>query len=327
MFSRYYTEELLKLYTYAEKIVIYLTPFVLKVNLKLIFYDFGNDCNIQTKEFSSYLADKTQILLLYRKAHYDLAYTEEYYTKWKKYLDSFSIANSHLKVVSKSILHHYQQNMDLVDVQQSKIFNKKESEKKKAEATSNNSLSTKDLSKDPLMSHEAQALLEEIKHREALLKELEEKSKLKICRQCSKENSKFEVTLPCGCVLCDKKCATNYAKVVFKLSSVKALLNDMKCPCAYSLGLSDLMQISNSFSAIKIDEPKIELMQFININKIFVSYCMSCLNTVEGEFEKIKFEDENVCKFFNGKSFIHVLCKNCVFRNCNMCKTAHNIKN
>ena len=69
-------------------------PFVLKINLRLIFYDYGVDCNIQTKDFNCRLKDKPTICLLYRKCHYDICYTSEFFNKHKKYVNNFISTNS-----------------------------------------------------------------------------------------------------------------------------------------------------------------------------------------------------------------------------------------
>ena len=40
---------MLKFYTCAEKLAVYLTPYVLKCNLNIVFYYFGKDCDIENK--------------------------------------------------------------------------------------------------------------------------------------------------------------------------------------------------------------------------------------------------------------------------------------
>ena len=61
LFEKFFEEDLLKLYSYAERISIYITPFVLKSDIKVIVYDFGVDCNIQTKDFKCLLEKKHEI--------------------------------------------------------------------------------------------------------------------------------------------------------------------------------------------------------------------------------------------------------------------------
>lgn len=124
LFDKFFHEELLRFYTYAEKIAIYLTPFVLKVDLNIIFYDFGNECNIQIKNFSSYLKDKSTITILYRKAHYDVAYHKENCSNEFSY---FKHNDDKLKIVDQKLIEYYEKNeMQKVNVKESKIFSKKE---------------------------------------------------------------------------------------------------------------------------------------------------------------------------------------------------------
>ena len=79
LFDKYFYKDLLVYYTCAEKIAVYLTPFVLKVDLNVVFYSFGNDCHIETKVFKSYLNKPTlMISVLFRTGHYDVAYLNKY---------------------------------------------------------------------------------------------------------------------------------------------------------------------------------------------------------------------------------------------------------
>ena len=79
LFDKYFYKDLLVYYTCAEKIAVYLTPFVLKVDLNVVFYSFGNDCHIETKVFKCYLKRPTlMISVLFRTGHYDVAYLNKY---------------------------------------------------------------------------------------------------------------------------------------------------------------------------------------------------------------------------------------------------------
>jgi hypothetical protein len=93
--------------------------------VKLIYYDYGKDCNIQTKLFSSYLDNKPTLLLLYRKCHYDLAYSHEFVEKYSKMLNVF-MEYRNLRATDWGIVQIYRAKSDKVDVMQSKIYNAKE---------------------------------------------------------------------------------------------------------------------------------------------------------------------------------------------------------
>lgn len=132
LFDDFFKNELLKLYTYAEKIVIYVTPYVLKKNLRLLIYDHGADCNIQTKDFPCGVANKSQILVLYRKAHYDICYGNEYYNTWYEHLSCYEQKNEVLHVLDKVALEIYRDNyLSYVDLEKSKIFDTKEKKQKR----------------------------------------------------------------------------------------------------------------------------------------------------------------------------------------------------
>lgn len=58
LYKDYFLKDLLKFYTCAEKLAVYLVPFIFKVNLNIVFYYFGNECDIETKFFSCDLPGK-----------------------------------------------------------------------------------------------------------------------------------------------------------------------------------------------------------------------------------------------------------------------------
>jgi hypothetical protein len=180
LYSKFFNEELLKLYTYAEKIAIYLTPFVLNINLRIIFYDYGKDCNIQTKDFNCYLDNKESLMILYRKAHYDIAYSKDYVDKYCKFLNHFVSFKDDLRVVDESLINYYRLNeVGQVDLSQSKIFNKKDKDK---------SLTNVNTTVDSIESQDDKIknLMDEKERLEKRLMELEKKESIR---------------LPCGCFL------------------------------------------------------------------------------------------------------------------------------
>ena len=90
--QEYFMEELLKMGTDAERIVIYCTPFVLNCDINIVMYEFDlpNDA-INQKLFECFnKKTKLRIEILFRKTHYDVVYNKEYYLKYKHYLDKVS---------------------------------------------------------------------------------------------------------------------------------------------------------------------------------------------------------------------------------------------
>jgi hypothetical protein len=112
--------------TEAEKIVIYLTPYVLKTNLSILIYEFDKDSSVLVKEFPCHLSDKPEIILLYRKTHYDLIYSKSAFEKGSKSLCLYVNLNENLKVVNTMYL---EQMRKINDPGREVKFSKNDSEK------------------------------------------------------------------------------------------------------------------------------------------------------------------------------------------------------
>ena len=141
LFEKYFYEDLLKFYTCAEQIAVYLTPFVLKLNLNVIFYDFGKDTDIETKFFPSYLNNKDSIYVLFRKAHYDICYNKEYINKYDNLISLYKNFSNNFCVLNENDVLNYGKNINITDPYQndtSKIFNRVLNNKKKIENDNNN---------------------------------------------------------------------------------------------------------------------------------------------------------------------------------------------
>ena len=97
LYKQYFINNLLRYYTCPEKLAVYVIPYVLKINLNILFYYYGNDCQIVNKFFDCYLPDKDKktdtINLLYRKGHYDIYYSKEYYNDFQPFLDLYCKIN------------------------------------------------------------------------------------------------------------------------------------------------------------------------------------------------------------------------------------------
>ena len=84
-YNLFYKKYLMKFYQYAEKIIIYLTPFIFGNE---IYIEYLDDSNTQNIEFGNNLSiidfdKKNRINLLYKNSHYDVLYTKEYFEKNK----------------------------------------------------------------------------------------------------------------------------------------------------------------------------------------------------------------------------------------------------
>ena len=94
-FQKFYTNYLLKMFTEAEKIIIYLTPFVLGIDLDIILFE-DNESQI-VKRFSyeeengENKSKDNVITLLNRNAHYELVYTYDEYNKYSEFYKNCEI--------------------------------------------------------------------------------------------------------------------------------------------------------------------------------------------------------------------------------------------
>lgn len=98
----FYNSNLLKLYTEAENIIIYVIPFILKININIYTYDIGNSIEEKLREIKCHLPNKYTISMLYRKMHYEIIYSEEDYFQKKQEFDINHInLNNHLSYITE----------------------------------------------------------------------------------------------------------------------------------------------------------------------------------------------------------------------------------
>ena len=94
-FQKFYTNYLLKMHTEAEKIIIYLTPFVLGINLDIIIFEDNESQIIKRFSYEEENGDNklkdNAITLLNRNAHYELVYTYNEYNKFSEFYKNCEI--------------------------------------------------------------------------------------------------------------------------------------------------------------------------------------------------------------------------------------------
>jgi hypothetical protein len=86
-FENFYSMQLMQPKSFAEKIVIYIAPFIFNCDINVLIYDYGTNSCIQEKHFTSEKKADYQINLLFRKAHYDVYYKQDFYNKYSEELD------------------------------------------------------------------------------------------------------------------------------------------------------------------------------------------------------------------------------------------------
>ena len=104
LFNSFYEDYLLKFFTDAEKIIIYIVPFVLGIQLNVVVYDIVDDEIIQKFlwEGESDIKSKDVITLLNNKNHYSLVYTEFDNNEYQTYFEFYK-TNIKSVVLEKSI--------------------------------------------------------------------------------------------------------------------------------------------------------------------------------------------------------------------------------
>ena len=86
-FENFFLLQLMKPKTFAEKLVIYISPFVFNCKLNILMYDYGANSFVQEKTFLNEKDSEIEINLLFRKAHYDIYYKKKYYEKFSEKLE------------------------------------------------------------------------------------------------------------------------------------------------------------------------------------------------------------------------------------------------
>ena len=91
-FENFFSEHLMNPKTFAEKIVVYIAPYVFNIYINILVYDFGVNGRksvITEKKFNNEKENnfQCQINLLFRKIHYDVYYKYEFFEDYKKYLN------------------------------------------------------------------------------------------------------------------------------------------------------------------------------------------------------------------------------------------------
>ena len=134
LFNKFYYCYLLSMFKDAEKIIIYLTPFVLGINLDIIIYDDNEDEIIKNINYNGtyeydFLNDK--IFVLNITGHYELLYTENDNIKYKNIFKHY--INNYL---GNALIQDYNKENELIkstEINENKNLNNKNDIKKEKE--------------------------------------------------------------------------------------------------------------------------------------------------------------------------------------------------
>lgn len=321
LYKDYFIKDLLKFYTCAEKLAVYLVPFIFKVNLNIVFYYFGNECDIETKFFSCDLPGKDKIKdtinVLFRKAHYDVCYNKEYYNNFQPLLDKYCklqsvYGNDYYVVEFDGITQKekYLNEINPYNPQQSVVFNKllyeKNKKNKEKEKENNNQISS---SEDNMIRN---GILEGISTDK--------------CFICKKKVENIGETLPCGCkiFLCSEICNQKYQNSLSIFYSKMEFGINLKCgTCGKNINRTCILENMNFGNENAKNALKNKMFEFFN------NYCMNCLKQVNHDSTKskiVKCKCPQLHKLLDTNKFEHRVCKDCYKNytgNCKICNIYH----
>lgn len=310
-FEKYFEEDLLKFYVCAEKIAVYMTPLVLKIDLKVIQYENDEKDCIQLKCFNSFLEGKECIRLLYRKSHYNICYSKDYVDKYAEVFGLYCDANTkETSVIDKNEVIQFQNQMkEIPDSNQTKnriIYQKKKESKDESEIMK---------------------LLIKMKKR------MEKYKKCSICNQVTKESEIKVIVLPCQCEvwICscnDNNCFQLFFNSITNIISTDFLTKCFKCPiCSIELTKEQFASIAVMLKTHFNNDEVLNVFRS-KLNELYQSHCMMCL-FIFGESDK-KYKIKVKAPFFNTLFNInkcdHLLCKLCLNKQplvCQICSCYH----
>lgn len=344
-FDNYYNNDLLRFYTCAEKLAIYLTPIVLRINLKVFIYDYGKECDIQYKTFSCFNKSiKDTIAVLYRKCHYDICYENSYWKKYENYFQLYKNLNDNNQIVSQKEIDEMDKQIGEMDfMNQTKIYNYKglpvqndnnvliQSQDDTIPVTSNQDNNNK----ANVDENEEEESAENMLVSERLVMAISKINEIKRCLECNKflpklDSEKYKNELPCGCPLafCSYNCKNNY------LSKVKAPLrgdlldksNQFICfHCMKSYNRAMYIKLILLFSEY-LSEKLLKCEAIKSFLEIFSKNCMNCLKKVENLNNKVLCKNEMIGLLLGQQKFEHYLCNECRNKKvseCNLCECYH----
>ena len=332
LYNDYFLNDLLKFYTCAEKLAVFLVPYVLKVNLNIVFYYFGNECDIENKFFSCELPNKDKKLdtinVLYRKAHYDVCYFNEYYENYEHLLDIYTTLNTKFQedyfildpkdvIAKEKILNK----LDPFDENKSQIYNKvffakkmKEAKNKKETKTDKNNNNNNNYNEDDPKKY-TKFIIDGIINNTS-------NNKCFICNEYIEKEDKIEM-LPCNCIInfCSEECKITYYKYLTAFFNSMEFTINIKCgKCNNVINRAKFIENLNFGDESVRKALKNKMMEFYN------KYCMNCLDPIGNNFKTIRCKCQQLHKLLDNNKFEHKLCSKCKDKslgNCKICNLYH----
>ena len=325
LYDEYFKMDLLKFYTCAEKLAVYLVPFVLKINLNIVFYYFGNECVIENKFISCFLANKDKkkdtINVLYRKAHYDVSYTQEYYNDFQPLLDLYKekgnncyiVDAAHIKQKENFLNEHNPYNPEMSVVYNQILFEKKQKEKEKGTDKKKKETEKYEIVNDFCEDQDVNA--------DVIINGIKKKHSLNSCFICDKDinnNAVKNTSLGCKCniLLCSEICKETYYKSLCLFFDSMDFNVNIKCgTCEENVNRTNMVE------KMAFDEEKSKNSFKKRMFEYFGKYCMNCATLLKGKKCKIiKCKCQQLKKLLDSDKFDHHVCEECSKKSISTCK-------
>ena len=246
LFNKFYNEYLLNLYREAEKIIIYITPFVLDININILIFE-ENTGILDNMKFINFEKDfdNNNITILLRGNHYDLSYNENFVKQFYNYLKIFEYNE---EINSMNNISDDDNNFNLFPNEKNDLNNN----------NINNDNNKNDKSDNSKIYNEGVLIKEESKDKN----EYKMNSKL-ISNQKNKENK---------CLICEK-ILSKYNINKFKLCT-NCLKNEL------FKNMTQLYIDLLKKNKIKINESKISNFNSTDLNEFYIQNKKTFLNDV-----------------------------------------------
>ena len=290
LFDKFYKEYLLIMYTFAEKLVIYIIPFIFGIPLNIFFYESNEENKNQKFEHNFEKVDfNEQINLIYRNNHYELVYTETEIQKYKElYKRSIIIKKIEKKVdinciKCKNPIENKENNTGLCDNCLLEFLKKQTIKKIKRQSKINFSELKFEIEGEKYRFDELldiiikSSITNKPIDKESFINEINEEFCI-LDKDLISDNEK-KITIPCGCSFHDINCLKSfYNNEYFNENLICSF-------CQYNYNFDEICSI---------------------FEKICEKYCCLCGNQSE-KLNKLKYS----YKFEKEKKINHNLCDNC----------------
>ena len=132
LFDLFFENKLLKMNSEAEKIIVYLTPFIIKCDINILIYNFEKEEGVYQKLLKCGLKNKFRMNLLFRTIYYDIIYDKNYYKQYQKKFGIYKYQDMKLKVIDSLYLQQLRnKKKNINDIDDLNKINQKEINKKK----------------------------------------------------------------------------------------------------------------------------------------------------------------------------------------------------